>query len=128
MSSGEHICAFLPGIHLGVELLGHWAVLPEAIGPDLANHSLWSFISSLTHPCARHCARHWDIVMSRDRCDLFSSADINQQTPRQGSVIAKEVSVKEENSGVPREHVIQEMDLNSEKKWYVREDFPEKVT
>ena len=50
-----------------------------------------------------------------------------QQTPRRGAVIAKEISVKEEKSRVPREHVIQEMDLNSEKEWYVREDVPEKV-
>lgn len=127
MSFGERVCMFLLGTHLGVELLGRWTVSPGTRGPDLALHSLWSFISSFTHPCVRRCARHWDMVTSRDRRGFFSSADIHQQTPRQGSVIAKEINVKEEKSRNPREHVIQEMDLNSEKEWYGREDFPEKV-
>lgn len=75
------MCTFLPGIHLGVELLGHCVYQgPEDQILLIARLSvaIHSFIHSFVHSCARHCARQWDLVMSRNRSGFFSGADINQ--------------------------------------------------
>ena len=45
-----------------------------------------------------------------------------------GGVIVTEMSGKEERSSIPRERLTWEIDLDSEKGWYVREGFPKELT